>query len=190
MAPVETGLAKRTDEQLVMDARAALAFGDPKQSRRCAGLLWIRLEPRLRLRIARRVPRDEVDDVCNIVAEQFIGYVYRSADVPRSAAAIAFAIADRRVADRTRVSRNAATPVAEIDLPGALDSELEAALDRAVADQLFASLDERSAAVMRRSLAGEAAEEIARDLKITRSHLDVIAHRARKRLMQVLEGAR
>ena len=160
------------------------------QARRCAGLLWFRLQPRLRLRIARSVPRDEVDDVCNTVAEQVIRYVYESADVPRSAAAIAFSIADRRVADRTRASKNAATPVAEIDLPGVPDSELEAVLDRAVADQLFASLDKRAATIMRRTLAGEAPEEIARDLGLKRSHLDVIVHRARKRLMQVLEEAK
>ncbi len=160
------------------------------QARRCAGLLWFRLEPRLRLRIARSVPRDEVDDVCNTVAEQFVRYVYGSADVPRSAAALAFSIADRRVADRTRASKNAATPVAEIDLPGVPDSELEAVLDRAVADQLFASLDKRAATIMRRTLVGEAPEEIARDLGLTRAHLDVIVHRARKRLMQVLEEAR
>ena len=173
-----------------MDARAALANGDTRQGRRCVALVWERLQPRLRLRIARKVPRQEVDDVCSTVAEQFVGYVYESAEVPRSAAALAFAIADRRVADRTRAAKNAAEPVAEIGEQGATDGELEAVLDRAVADQLFASLDERSADVMRRSLAGEPAEEIARDLGITRGHLDVIAHRARKRLMQVLEEAR
>jgi RNA polymerase sigma factor (sigma-70 family) len=187
---VTTGLAQRTDEQLVMDARAALALGEVMQGRRCAGLLWHRLQPRVRLRIARRVPRDEIDDVCGTVAEQFIRYVYGSADVPRSAAALAFAIADRRVADRTRASKNAADPVEEIEAQGATDSELEAVLDRDAAEQLFALLDERSAAIMRRSLAGDPAEEIARDLGIKRGHLDVIAHRARKRLMQVLEEER
>jgi RNA polymerase sigma factor (sigma-70 family) len=189
MAPVDGGLAQSTDEQLVMGARNALALGDGAQARRCAALLWSRLEPRVRLRVARRVPRDEVDDVCGNVAEQFVRYIYRSADVPRSTAAVVHTIVDRRVADRTRTAQNAAVPEAEIEL-AVPDAHLEDVVDRAAVDHLLESLDERSAAILRRSLDGEPADEIARDLGVTRSHLDVIAHRARKRLKSVLEETR
>lgn len=187
---MKTGFAQYTDEQLVMETREAFMRGDGALGRRCAGELWFRLGPRVRLQVARRVPRDEVDDVCHLVAEQLISYVYRSAEVPHSIAAIAFNIAGWRIADRTRSAKGAPDPVAEIDLPGAEDSELAAMLDRDAAESLLGSLDARSAAVLRRTLAGEPAEAIADDLGITRSHLDVIAHRARQQLRTKLEEAR
>lgn len=184
---MKTGFAQYTDEQLVMETREALTRGDELHRRRCAGELWFRLEPRVRLRVARTVPRDEVDDVCNTIGEQLVRYVYRSAAVPDSVAAIAFTIAARRVADRTRSAQTAPQPVAEIDLPGVEDTRLEAVLDRDAAGALLALLDDRSAAILRRTHAGEPAEAIADDLGITRSHLDVIAHRARQKLRKKLE---
>lgn len=173
-----------------MAARQAIAHGDRTQARRCSALLWTRLEPRVRLRIARSVPIDEVDDVCSAVAEHFCRYVYLSQTEPRSMAAVVLSIAAKRIADRTREAQSAAEAVAELDLPGAIDAALDEVLDSAELDQLLAPLDERAGSILRRTLAGESPEEIARDLGITRSHLDVIAHRARKRLKRVLEEAR
>lgn len=190
MTPVKSGLAQRTDEQLVMDTREALARGDATHARRCAGLLWIRLEPRMRLRVARKVPLDDLDDVCGSVAEHLMRYVFRSAGVPQSIVAIGFAIVDRRIADHFGVGEKTPTPVEEVEPPGAPDGELEALLDQAAVDDVLASLDERSATILRRTLAGEPPDEIARDLGLSRTNLDVIAHRARKKLRKMLEEAR
>jgi DNA-directed RNA polymerase specialized sigma24 family protein len=184
-------IAHHTDEQLVVAARDALSAGDGAQARRCAGLLWLRLETRVRLRVARRVPPQHVDDVCATVAEHVSRYVYRSAQTPDSMVAVALRIADRRIADHTRAAKDAPEPMADVDdhLAGAVDGRLDGILDRAEADGFLAHLDERAATILRRTAAGDAPDRVAGDLGIRRSHLDVIAHRARKRLRALMEEA-
>jgi DNA-directed RNA polymerase specialized sigma24 family protein len=187
---VDRGLARTTDEQLVMDAREALTRGDERQARRCAAELWSRIEPRVRLQAARKTPRADVDDICATVGAQVVEYVYESAQVPRSFAAVVLTIAARRIADRTRSPGDVLEPAEELELLGAHDRELDAVLNRAEAEGLLAGLDERSATILRRLAADEAPEQIAGDLGITRSHLDVIAHRARKQVRAKQEEAR
>jgi RNA polymerase sigma-70 factor, ECF subfamily len=184
-APLEE-LNQLGDIQLVRRARAAATAPSTNAARetgrRCIAVVLSRHRATIRAVIAAKVPRDVVDDLESDVFVRFVARVHRGGDITNPAGLLI------RIAQRVRADHlDGRRPAASLDArePAADDPELEHLADEQAIEDLLAPLSERQReAVWLRIVDARPGDEVARKLGTTRGNVDVIVHRALRRLEQ------
>jgi RNA polymerase sigma factor (sigma-70 family) len=132
--------------------------------------------------IAGKVPFDVVDDLESDVSVRFVATVGRGREI-KNPAGLLIRMAQRVRADHLDRRR----PTSSLDgwAPGVEDPELEQAANEQVVEEMLACLTERQrAAVWERIVQGRSGDEVAAMLRTSRGNIDVIVHRALRRLQQ------
>ena len=183
-APLEE-LNQLDDIALVRRARATGGRRDDdagrETGRRCIAVVLSRHRATIRAVIAAKVPRDVVDDLESDVFVRFVDSVHRR-DITNPAGLLV------RIAQRVRADHlDGRRPSASLAgwEPAEEDPALEELATREAVEELLAPLSERQReALWLRFVDGRSGAEVARHLDTTRGNIDVIVHRALRRLEQ------
>jgi RNA polymerase sigma factor (sigma-70 family) len=179
-------LVQLDDVELVRRAQAAGGPGataaDRETAKRCLSLVLLRHSGTIRAVIAGKVPSDVVDDLESDVSVRFVATVGRGGAISNPAGLLV------RMAQRVRADHlDGRRPTASLDgwAPGIEDPELEQAANEQVVEEMLGCLTERQrVAVWERIIEGRSGEEVAAMLSTSRGNIDVIVHRALRRLQQ------
>ena len=148
------------------------------------------LRPQLRAFIAKRVPPDDVDDVLQETLSSI--WTASSGDVNGESRALAFHIAERRVADHYRArSRHERTlrAVHDTNPPIQADSALDEVLARTPPAWLH-QLSTEALEVLLRFIDGASVAEIAEDLHISPNAVSSRLKRIRQTAPRLIDGDR
>ena len=179
-------LVQLDDVELVRRAQAPAATDAERETaRRCLAVVRVRHSETIRAVIAAKVPLDAVADLESDVSVRFCTTVHRGHEI-RNPAGLLVRIAQRVRADYL----DGRQPAATLDGwdYGFDDPELEEAANEQAAEELLAPLSQRQREVVwLRIVEGRSGDEVAAMLDTSRGNIDVILHRALRRLQE--EGA-
>jgi RNA polymerase sigma factor (sigma-70 family) len=179
-------LLQLDDIELVRRAQAAGGPGttaaDRETAKRCLSVVLLRHRGTIRAVIANKVPLDVVDDLQSEVSVRFVATVGRGGEITNPAGLLV------RMAQRVRADHlDGRRPTSSLDgwAPSIEDPELEQAADEQAVEEMLACLNERQrTAVWERIVEGRSGDEVAEMLNTSRGNIDVIVHRALRRLQQ------
>ena len=174
------------DVELVRRAQAPAATeAERETARRCIAVVRLRHSGTIRAVIAAKVPSGAVDDLESDVSVRFCATVHRGRDIANPAGLLV------RIAQRVRADHlDGRRPTATLDgwEYGIDDPDLEAAANEQAVEELLAPLSQRQREVVwLRIVEGRSGDEVAAMLNTSRGNIDVILHRALRRLQE--EGA-
>jgi RNA polymerase sigma factor (sigma-70 family) len=181
-------LVQLDDVELVRRAQTASGAGasaaDRETAKRCLTVVLLRHSGTIRAVIASKVPLDAVDDLQSNVSVRFVAAVGRGRPIFNPAGLLV------RMAQRVRADHLAGRrPTTSLDgwEPAYEEPDLEQSANQQSLEQILACLNERQRiAVLERIVEGRSGEEVADMLNTTRGNIDVIVHRALRRLQQEL----
>jgi RNA polymerase sigma factor (sigma-70 family) len=179
-------LLQLDDVELVRRVQGpAASEAEHETARRCLAVVLARHRAMIRAVIAAKVPPGAVDDLESDVSVRFCTTVHRGREI-RNPAGLLVRIAQRVRADHLAGRRPAST-LDGWDY-GIDDPDLEAAANEQAVAQLLAPLTQRQREVVwLRIVEGRSGDEVAAMLNTSRGNIDVILHRALRRLQE--EGA-
>lgn len=189
----EHELVDLDDDALIAHARAAREHGNREQAVLAIRVLVFGYWPRVKQRVALKIPKEDVEDVASDVLESAITSAFRGASTGEFIAWLN-TISQRRIADyhRRREGKPTTTSLSagedeDLDLPA--PSEAGYAETQMVITQVLATLKEtHRTAVEQHVLDQRPAKEVGVELGLSEDNVAQIASRFRRKLRAALEG--
>jgi RNA polymerase sigma factor (sigma-70 family) len=179
-------LERLSDTELVARAREALPEADLETAKRCVALVYERHRMLVRAVCAGKASPQLVDDLEASVYERFVRVAYLAREPIANPAGLLMVMTRRVLASHYA---RAEPPHTGVDVLGdvAVDDPSDAEAEEAV-EQLLSVLSPRQRDVVRLRVFKEwSGEEIAERLETTRGNVDVIFHRAMRKLQEAVE---